>query len=183
MTIPAVKSKADELKMIVQDEYWDKASIMELERMRKSIRDLMKFAKSEGEAIHYTEFEDTWTERTEGVEFDNSEDFEDYEKKVNSYLTTHADTLPIYKLRHNQPLTAGDYEMLSKIFTEELGTQEDYDRTFQDTTLGKLVRRIVKWIMTRLCSFSQNILMSISGIVNRLLSLEILLLMLRSTDT
>lgn len=48
------------------------------------------------------------------------------------------------KLRHNQPLTAGDYEMLSKIFTEELGTQEDYDRTFQDTTLGKLVRRIVK---------------------------------------
>ncbi|MFR0968764.1 MAG: hypothetical protein ACLSEV_05655 [Coprococcus sp.] len=66
--------------------------------MRKSIRDLMKFAKSEGEAIHYTEFEDTWTERTEGVEFDNSEDFEDYEKKVNSYLTTHADTLPIYKL-------------------------------------------------------------------------------------
>lgn len=85
-----------------------------------------------------------WTERTEGVEFDNSEDFEDYEKKVNSYLTTHADTLPIYKLRHNQPLTAGDYEMLSKIFTEELGTQEDYDRTFQDTTLGKLVRRIVK---------------------------------------
>ena len=144
MTIPAVKSKADELKMIVQDEYWDKASIMELERMRKSIRDLMKFAKSEGEAIHYTEFEDTWTERTEGVEFDNSEDFEDYEKKVNSYLTTHADTLPIYKLRHNQPLTAGDYEMLSKIFTEELGTKEDYDRTFQDTTLGKLVRRIVK---------------------------------------
>lgn len=144
MTIPAVKSKADELKKIVQDEYWDKASIMELERMRKSIRDLMKFAKSEGEAIHYTEFEDTWTERTEGVEFDNSEDFEDYEKKVNSYLTTHADTLPIYKLRHNQPLTAGDYEMLSKIFTEELGTQEDYDRTFQDTPLGKLVRRIVK---------------------------------------
>lgn len=64
--------------------------------------------------------------------------------KVNSYLTTHADTLPIYKLRHNQPLTAGDYEMLSKIFTEELGTQEDYDRTFQDTPLGKLVRRIVK---------------------------------------
>ena len=82
MTIPAVKSKADELKKIVQDEYWDKASIMELERMRKSIRDLMKFAKSEGEAIHYTEFEDTWTERTEGVEFDNSEDFEDYEKKL-----------------------------------------------------------------------------------------------------
>ena len=73
-----------------------------------------------------------------------SEDFEDYGKKVNSYLTTHADTLPIYKLRHNQPLTAGDYEMLSKIFTEELGTQEDYDRTFQDTPLGKLVRRIVK---------------------------------------
>ena len=34
--------------------------------------------------------------------------------------------------------------MLSKIFTEELGTQEDYDRTFQDTPLGKLVRRIVK---------------------------------------
>ena len=80
------------------------------------------------------------------MEFDNSEDFEDYEKKVNSYLTTHADTLPIYKLRHNQPLTAGDYEMLSKIFTEELGTQEDYDRTFQDTTLGKEINLLSQGI-------------------------------------
>ena len=59
MTIPTVKNKVDELRKIGQDEYWDKASIMELERMRKSIRDLMKFAKSEDEAIHYTEFEDT----------------------------------------------------------------------------------------------------------------------------
>ena len=144
MTIPAVKNKAEELKKIASDEYWDSASIMELERIRKSVRDLMKFAKSEGEAIHYTEFEDTWTERTEGEDFDFPEDFEDYEKKVNSYLTTHSDSLPIYKLRHNQPLTMGDYEILSKIFMEELGTQEDYERTFKDTPLGKLVRRITK---------------------------------------
>lgn len=144
MTIPAVKNKAEELRRVVKDEYWDKATILELERMRNSLRDLMKFAKSEGEAIHYTDFEDTWTERTEGEDFDNSEGFDDYKKKVNSYLTTHADSIPIYKLRHNQPLTAGDYEDLSKIFTEELGTKEDYDREFKDTPLGKLVRSIVK---------------------------------------
>ena len=144
MTIPAVKNKAEELKKIANDEYWNNATILELERMRNSVRDIMKFAKSEGEAIHYTEFEDTWTERTEGEEFDFSEDFEDYEKKVNSYLTTHADALPIYKLRHNKPLTVGDYEILSKIFMEELGTKEDYERTFKDTPLGKLVRRITK---------------------------------------
>ena len=34
--------------------------------------------------------------------------------------------------------------MLSKIFTEDLDTQEDNDRTFHDTPLSKLVRRIVK---------------------------------------
>lgn len=30
------------------------------------------------------------------------------------------------------------------IYTEELGTQKDYDRTFQNALLGKLVRKIVK---------------------------------------
>ena len=47
----------------------------------------------EGKAIPYTEFEETWTERTEGVKFDNSED---YAKKVNPYLTTHVDTISIF---------------------------------------------------------------------------------------
>ena len=144
MTIQAVKNKAAELKEVMDDKYWDSATILELEKRRCELRELMKYAKGEAGAIHYTEFEDTWTDRTEGEEFSFNDDYQDYEMKVNAYLTTHSDTVPVYKLRHNQPLSEVDYEMLSHILTEELGTKEDYEKTFQDTPLGKLVRKIAK---------------------------------------
>lgn len=42
------------------------------------------------------------------------------------------------------PLNAFDYESLAHIFTGELGTAEDYQREFQDTPFGLLVRKIAK---------------------------------------
>ena len=42
------------------------------------------------------------------------------------------------------PLTALDYKSLEQILTGELGTLEDYNREFQDTPFGLLVRKIAK---------------------------------------
>ena len=144
MTIQAVKNRADELKLIAEPTFWDRTSILELERKRIELRDLMKYAKDDGEAVHFTNFEDTWTERREGEDFDFDAGYEDYEQKVNSYFTTHSDLMPVYKLRHNQPLTEADYNELAHIVMEELGSKEDYERAFKDTPVGKLIRSIVK---------------------------------------
>lgn len=85
-------------------------------------------------------------------------DFEDYKLKVNRYIERNRDHLAIYKLRNNITLTAFDYESLAHIFTGELGTAEDYQREFQDTPFGLLVRKIAKLEYEAACvAFSEFI--------------------------
>ncbi|MCQ5340017.1 hypothetical protein NE472_11635 [Eubacterium ventriosum] len=74
----------------------------------------------------------------------SSPDFEDYRAKVNEYVEAHKNQPAINKLLHNEPITADDYKELERIFTEELGTAEDYQTNYQDTPFGLLIRKIAK---------------------------------------
>ena len=53
-----------------------------------------------------------------------------------------SDTLAIHKLTQNIPLSRGDYTELEHIFTCELGSKEDYARSFG---IHPLVCWCVKW--------------------------------------
>lgn len=72
-------------------------------------------------------------------------DFEDYREKVNEYIAAHRNEPAINKLLYNEPISADDYKELERIFTEELGTVEDYEMNYQDTPFGLLIRKIAKW--------------------------------------
>ena len=50
----------------------------------------------------------------------------------------------MYNLTHNISLTRKDYEELERVFTQELGSKEDYVKTFGDTPFGLLIRKIAK---------------------------------------
>ena len=80
----------------------------------------------------------------EGIQLDAAYDFEDYRAKVNRYVNEHGNTLAIYKLTHNIPLSHGDYQELERVLTSELGSKEDYEREFGDTPFGLLIRKIAK---------------------------------------
>ena len=71
-------------------------------------------------------------------------DFEDYKKKVNRYIVENGNSIAIHKLTHNIPLSSADYSELQRVFTEELGSQEDYNREYGDTPFGLLIRKIAK---------------------------------------
>lgn len=88
--------------------------------------------------------QDPVTAQQEGVLLDAAYDFEDYRKKVNRYVEEHGDTMAIHKLKHNIPLSAGDYKELERILTCELGSREDYQREYGETPFGLLIRKIVK---------------------------------------
>lgn len=70
--------------------------------------------------------------------------FRGFSRFVNRYIEQNRDALAIYKLRNNIPLTALNYNSLEHIFTGELGTAEDYQREFQNTPFGLLVRKVAK---------------------------------------
>lgn len=144
-TIPEVKAKLPELREIQSESFWQDKDILKFEETRKELRGIMKFLPSEETKIHYVDFEDETLYRMEGRAFRMStDDFADYKKKVNEYVETHKQHPSVRKLIHNEPITQDDYKELERIFTEELGTKEEYENTFNDTPLGILIRKIAK---------------------------------------
>ena len=144
-TIPDVRAKIPELKELTSDNYWNARDILKFEETRKSLRDIMKFIPHKKPKIHYTDFEDEVIFREEGRKVDmSSSDFDDYRAKVNEYVEAHKSQPAINKLLHNEPISVDDYKELERIFTEELGTAEDYQLNYQDTPFGLLIRKIAK---------------------------------------
>lgn len=145
-TIPQVKQKLPLIRELNTDAFWDTNDILLFENVRKELRELMKFLneKTDDKKSIITKLSDPVLEEQEGVQLDTAYDFEDYRRKVNRYVESHKDTIVIYKLTHNKPLTDVDYKELERILTEELGTKEDYVREFGNTPFGLLIRKIAK---------------------------------------
>lgn len=146
VSIPQVKDKLDVIREVQTDAFWEAGDILLFERARKELRDLIKFLDDDGgeQKRIITKLTDPVIDRQEGSPLDAAYDFEDYRAKVNRYVNEHGDTLAIYKLTHNIPLSVGDYQELERVLTSELGNKEDYAREFGDTPFGLLVRKIAK---------------------------------------
>ena len=145
VSIPQVQAKLPVIQEIGTDAFWDANDILLFEKVRKELRDLIQFTveASVGKQI-FTRLADPILARQEGNLLETAYDFEDYRAKVSRYVNEHGDTLAIYKLTHNVPLSSGDYQELSRVLTSELGSHEDYQREFGDTPFGLLIRKITK---------------------------------------
>lgn len=145
VTIPQVREKIKLINTIGTDEFWQGSDVLNFEKVRLELRSLIKFIIEEGQKkTIFTNLTDDILEVKEGEAIYNAYDFEDYKLKVNRYIEENRDNIAIHKLRNNIPLNALDYNSLDHIFTGELGTAEDYQREYQDTPFGLLVRKIAK---------------------------------------
>jgi type I restriction enzyme R subunit len=144
-TIPQIKAQLEFINTIGTEEFWQDSDILNFEKVRLELRELIKFIVDEGSGrTIYTNLKDEVTSINQGQVLPPAYDFEAYRIKVNRYIEENKDHIAIHKLRNNIPLTQKDYEELERIFTSELGTAEDYKREFKDTPFGLLVRRIAK---------------------------------------
>ena len=145
-SIPQIKEQLPLIQEIGVSDAQTQTDLLHFEKIRKGLRELIKFLDDivEGKEPILTRLTDPITDQQEGVQLGVAYSFEDYRDKVNRYVNEHGDTLAIYKLTHNIPLSPGDYCELERILTKELGSQEDYQREFGDTPFGLLVRQIAK---------------------------------------
>ena len=146
ISIPQVKAKLPVIKEVNTDAFWEANDILLFEKVRKELRSLMQFLVEVGPVKNpiITRLSDPIIGEQEGIQLDAAYDFEDYRAKVNRYVNEHGNTLAIYKLTHNIPLSHGDYQELERVLTSELGSKEDYEREFGDTPFGLLIRKIAK---------------------------------------
>lgn len=144
-TIPQVLAQKDVIDDVRTTEFWEEASLADLEHVRVALRDLIRYIESSNQKIYYTDFQDEVMTVAENASILNVNDLKSYGKKVEHYLKEHQheDTLAIYKLRNNKPLTKQDVEYLEQILWNELGSKEQYEKDYGDTSVTKLVRKIV----------------------------------------
>ena len=145
VSIPQVKAKLSIIKEVNTDAFWDANDILLYERVRKELRDLIKFLNDvDPRKPIITRLSDPIIDQKEGDPMEPGYDFEDYRAKVNRYVNENGNALAIYKLTHNIPLSAADYSELEHVLTSELGSKEDYEREYGDTPFGLLIRKIAK---------------------------------------
>ena len=144
-SIPQVAAKLPLLHQIGAPELWKDIDICKLEDIRRELRALIRFLDEGSKRKDIiTILTDPILDSTAGIPLPEEDPFESYKMKVNRYIEEHKNSLAIYNLTHNISLTRKDYEELERVFTQELGSKEDYVKTFGDTPFGLLIRKIAK---------------------------------------
>lgn len=141
-SVPQVLAKADELKMVMSDSYWNDVNVLELERMRESIRDLMQFLKGSGRKKFDIDIEDE-VDNAQYQPEDTSIDIRTYREKVIDYLIEHSDNPVIHKIHNLEPVNNDDLNELERILWHELGTKDDYSETTDIGNLAAFVRSLI----------------------------------------
>ena len=134
--------KANDLKKLITDAYWQDADVMELERMRKSVRDLMQFLKGRGRKKFDVDITDDITD-DDYQPADTSIDIRTYREKVIDYLVEHSDSEVIQKIHNLEPINNEDLTELERILWHELGTKDDYSETTSIGNLAAFVRSLI----------------------------------------
>ena len=142
-TIPQVAAQRQLIDRIIQDGYWAEADIFAFDQAREALRELMQFLDSEIQSIYYTHFDDELVNISVGEPLGGGFGLKPYRERVKSYLHEHEDTLAVYKLRNNKQMTTTDLAVLEKILWQDLGSKEDYVKTYGEKPIGMLVRELL----------------------------------------
>ena len=142
--IPQIKSKEEELNKIKMTDYIKKVDIIEIDKIREAIRDLIKYLPKFFRTEVYTDFND----EINIVEHDDrkiiQEELSDYKKKVNFYLKNHLDNKVINKIRNNEKITKKDIENLEQILFDDLNSNSnEFKINYNGESLVLLVRKTV----------------------------------------
>ena len=143
-TVPQIREKQDLILKVAETDYIKEADFWGIEEVRTELRNLIQFIDPYNRPPVYIDIEDTLNDIDEGyVYVSTGNNFTNYRRKVEKFLTGNLENVIVWKIRHNIRLTEQDKENLEKILFEELGNNKEYAETFGDTNIIKAVRNIV----------------------------------------
>ena len=143
-TVPQIREKQDLILKVAETDYIKEADFWDIEEVRTELRNLIQFIDPYNRPPVYIDIEDTLNDIDEGYVYVNTgNNFTNYRRKVEKFLTGNLENVIVWKIRHNIRLTEQDKENLEKILFEELGNNKEYAETYGDTNIIKAVRNIV----------------------------------------
>ena len=125
-SIPAVMEHIATIREVQTPIFWENESLDALEHVRKELRGLVHLLKEQrGGKKFIIDIEDTYT-KVEGGEDEVIKTT--YKQRVIDYLAENGSSETLRKIQHFEQLSSADIEELERIFFEELGTRDEYDK-------------------------------------------------------
>ena len=139
-SIPEVEAKSEDIEALANEMFWRMPSLEAVEKWRRKLRGIMKYAGGEGESIIYLDITD---EIKAGDPVDVGIEFRTYRQKVIDFLQENWSLPVIEKIHKLEPLTEADMGELEDILWHKLGTKSDYDGEDYHGSLAGFVRSLV----------------------------------------
>ena len=144
MNVPQVSNQKDNIQKILQDNYVERADIFEIDRIRKSLRELVKYLPKRMRPEYYTNFNDDINIVEHDERRVEQTELSDYKKKVNFYLKNNLDNEIINKIRNNEKISSEEINKLQQILFNELNSNvNEFKTNYNDESLVLLVRKTV----------------------------------------
>lgn len=140
--IPQVMAKMSVIKEVQTSAFWAELSLNKLEKVREDLRDLIQFLVGNAKRIFAVDIDDIITPRGEGelpIETAMS-----YKEKVMDYMVKQSDSPVFKKIKNLEQLDSMDIRELERVFWQELGTKEDYDRFSANALYGGNIAAFIR---------------------------------------
>lgn len=139
-SIPQVEAKSEDIEALADEMFWRVPSIEAVEKWRRKLRDIMKYARGDGEEAVFVNIGD---EIKPGEPINIGIEFRTYRQKVIDYLRENWSLPVVEKIQKLEPLTDDDMAELEDILWHKLGSKTDYDGEDYPGSLAGFVRSLV----------------------------------------
>lgn len=144
--IPAVSQKIATINSVIEEEFWQNISLLQIEKTREDLRNLIKFLKDENkEKPIYSDFTDELPldEIQEIDILSGYTNLRSYKDRVESFIRKNKNHLVIDKLYKNVPVTTKELELLEEFLMQEAESKDRLFTEYEEQPLGKFVRKII----------------------------------------
>lgn len=141
-SIPQVMAKMNTIKEVQSTAFWSELSLSKLERVRCELRDLIQFLVGKSKKTFTVDIEDVISTQ-EGGELPMSSTMS-YKEKVMDYLVENNDSPVFKKIKNLEQLDASDIKELERIFWQDLGSKEDYDKFSAHSLYGGNIAAFIR---------------------------------------
>ncbi|MBQ6278257.1 MAG: DEAD/DEAH box helicase family protein [Muribaculaceae bacterium] len=143
-TLPQVQAAMPTIKEVLSDVAWQNVSLNWLEKVRKDLRDLVKFLMGGDNKWFSVDIEDTISD--EGT-IDGITPRVTYKQSVLDFLSQNRNLPVLQKIYDMEQLTVADVKELERILWQELGSKEDYNRFTRGMPCGSNVAIFIRSIL------------------------------------
>ncbi len=141
--IPQVQAKSEIINELLDESFWEKASVIRLEKIREELRDLVQLIPWKPPKWYEINLKDEFLKISEDEPpMYQTLNLGNYRDKVEAYIREQSTNPVIQKIYNNESISSADLSEIENVLFHDLGTAEDYKSYYGEKPIAQLIREI-----------------------------------------